>query len=333
MIYGYFLCSPRNVKVTLEKPYRIGACSMRGKFDKVLCEIAMDSGADFREENRVIGPLFKNRTLIGVRCREKGEILEYKAKVTVIADGSSSVMTRNLGLYVGDPHAIFSCYQHHMKLDNSKIDERIGDNIEMYFGSDISPIGYAWIFPKDNVVSVGLGTPMNIVKEQRINLSRRLENFIRHHPIAKKKLKGAEKLISQAAMLPYGSLGNDEHRIVTKISGKGYLIVGDAAGFVSPATGEGIYYSMKSGKLAAETVIQSLEDNNSEEMSGEYERKIRRSVIYRDMKNGWKIRKMFFESDKYDEVIDDASRKDPWYVRARKFLGRDWMPLSESEQK
>jgi geranylgeranyl reductase family protein len=333
MIYGYFLCSPGNVTVTLEKPYRIGACTMRGKFDKVLCDIAMDRGAEFREESKVIEPLFKNKALIGIRCKELGEIVEYKAKVTIIADGSSSEMTKKLGLYVGDPHAIFYCYQHHMKLDNSKIDERIGNNIEMYFGSDICPIGYAWIFPKDNVVSVGVGTPLNLVKEQTINLRRRLENFIRHHPIAQKKLKGAEKLISQAAMLPYGSLGNDENRIVTKISGNGYLIVGDAAGFVSPATGEGIYYSMKSGKLAAETVVQSLKDNTSEKILGEYERKIRCSVIYRDMKNGWNIRRMFFESDKYDEEISDITRKDPWYVRGRKFLGRDWMPLSEPERK
>ena len=109
MIYGDFICSPKCVTVALEKPHRIGACAMRGKFDKVLCDIAMDEGAEIREESKVIEPIFKEKTLIGVKTREKGNIQEYRAKTTIIADGASSEMSRKLGVYIGDPHLIFLC--------------------------------------------------------------------------------------------------------------------------------------------------------------------------------------------------------------------------------
>jgi len=313
-IYGDFICSPKYVTVALEKPYRIGACVMRGRFDKVLCDIAMDEGAEFREQSEVIEPILKDKSLVGLKSREKGEIHEYRGKVTIIAEGSSSCMSRKLGVYVGDPRAIFLCYQQHMELSNSKITERMRGNIELYFGSTIVPVGYAWIFPKDNIVTVGLGTPLSIIKEKRIDLKRRLEEFVKHHPIAKEKLMGAKVLFSQAALIPHGGLGKDELKIVSKIYGKGYVIIGDAAGFVSPATGEGIYYGMKSAKLAAEAVIDSLETGDfSEKALAEYHKKVLGSIIYEDMKFGWKIRRMFLESDRSTERVVRASKEDPWF--------------------
>lgn len=313
-ITGDFVCSPKNLTVTLEKPYRIGACSMRAEFDQVLCEMAMDEGAEFREESRVTEPVLKAGVLSGVKAKEEGTTVVHEAKVTIIADGCPSDTSRKLGIYVGDPAHIFICYQEHMKLANTNIDDAIGNNIEIYFGSHIIPIGYAWIFPKDGAVSVGLGTPMHLVEEEKINLQNRLETFIKHHPIAKTKLHGAKTTLKQAAIIPHGGLGGEESRIVSRIHGDGYLVVGDAAGFVSPATGEGIYYGMKSGQLAAEATIKALmSEDYSEEALANYARNVRESIIYNDMKYGWKIRRMFLESDKYTEKLVKASKRDPWF--------------------
>lgn len=313
-ITGDFVCSPKNVTVTLEKPYRIGACTMRAEFDRVLCETAMDEGAEFREESLVTDPILKNGSLTGVEAKEKGRTVNHEAKVTIIADGCPSNLSRRLGIYVGHPEHIFMCYQEHMKLANSKIDDMIGNNIEIYFGSHIIPIGYAWIFPKNGAVSVGLGTPMHLVEKEKINLHHRLETFIKHHPIAKPKLHGAKTFLKQAAIIPHGGLGGEESRIVSRIHGNGYVVVGDAAGFVSPATGEGIYYGMKSGQLAAETTIKALmAEDYSEPVLADYYRNVLGSIVYNDMKYGWKIRRMFLESDKYTEKLVKASKRDPWF--------------------
>ena len=274
----------------------------------------MDEGAEFREESEVVEPMLEHGAIVGVRSREQAKICEHKAKVTIIAEGGSGNLCRKLGTYVGDPRAIFMCCQQHMELSNACIAERIGDNIELYLGSAIVPIGYAWIFPKDNIVSVGLGTPLSVVKEQKINLRERLARFVAQHPIAKQKLLGATFLSSQSAMLPHGGMGRDDFRIVSRIHGNGYVIIGDAAGFASPATGEGIYYGMKSAKIAAEVAVDSLQVNDfSETRLAEYHKRVRQSVIYEDMKVGWKIRRMFQESDRSTERVVRASKLDPWF--------------------
>ena len=320
MIYGGLISSPKCVTVVIEKPYRTGACTMRGRFDRILCEMAVEEGAQFREGSKVIGPIFKGQNLVGVRSMEKGEMCEYRAKVIVVADGYPSNMARKLGVHIGDPRAIFVGYQHNMKLKNSEIDKKINNRIELY-GSDHFPGGYAWIFPKNGLVSVGIAIPLYIIKQERINLKKRLESFIKDHPLVKDKLRKAEILFSQGAQIPYGGLGNDKFKIVTKIYGNGYVIVGDAAGFVSPLTGEGIYYGMKSAELAAEVVGEALKaDDFSGRRLIEYYRKVRESIIYGDMKAGWKIKRMF---DKHIEKIVRASNENPWFreINGKLFAG------------
>jgi digeranylgeranylglycerophospholipid reductase len=313
-IRGDFVCSPKCSTVTIAKPYNIGACVMRNKFDRTLCSLAGTEGAEIRENAEVIEPLIENGVVVGVRCRENGEIQEHRARVTVIAEGSSGVMCRKLGIYVGDTRAIFVCVQWQMEMSNPVISERIGDNIELYFGNAIVPVGYAWIFPKNNIVSVGLGTPLNVARDQGIVLKDRLEDFILRHPVAREKLAGAKMLYSQGALIPHGGLGRDDHRIVSRIYGNGYLVTGDAAGFVSPATGEGIYYGMKSGEIAAEVAANAVRANDaSERVLAEYHEKILQSVIYGDMKAGWRIRRMCLESDRGTERIVASSKRDPWF--------------------
>ncbi|KPJ67954.1 hypothetical protein AMJ44_06950 [candidate division WOR-1 bacterium DG_54_3] len=318
MIYGGLICSPKNVALILEESYRRSASAMRGKFDKTLCEMAMKEGAQFKEESKVIEPVFMDKNLIGVKSMEKGKVREYRARVTVVADGCPSNLARKLGVYIGDPHAIFAGYQHQLKLKNSEIDKRIDNRIEIYYGSDFFPEGYAWIFPKNGLVSVGLVIPLYIIEKQRINLKKRLDNFIKDHPIVKDKLRGAEILFSQGALIPFGGLGEDKFKIVSRIYGNGYVIVGDAAGFVSPLTGEGIYYGMKSAQLAAEVVSESLKLNDfSEKALAKYYRKIRESIIYGDMKEGWKLKRIF---DKNIEKIIRASKADPWFKEINREL-------------
>lgn len=326
-IRGDFICSPKCSTVTLSMPHRIGACVMRNKFDRMLCSLAAEQGAEIRENAEVIGPLIENDTVVGVRSREVGEIREHRGRVVVIADGSSGGMCRKLGIHVGDPRAVFLCVQQQMELPNRLIFERIGDNIELYFGEAIVPVGYAWIFPKDNIVSVGLGTPLNVAREQRIRLKARLEDFILSHPIAGRKLRDAKVLCTQAAMLPHGGLGRADCRIVSRVHGNGYLVIGDAAGFVSPATGEGIYYGMKSGEIAAEVAANALHaGDTSERTLVEYREKVLRSVICGDMKAGWLIRRMLLESDRSTERIVAASRQDPWFGEMTRKLISGEMP-------
>jgi flavin-dependent dehydrogenase len=64
-----------------------------------------------------------------------------------------------------------------MELSNELIEQRIGSNIEIYFGSQWIPFGYTWIFPKNNVVTVGCGTWIDVIQQRKISLKKHFRSL------------------------------------------------------------------------------------------------------------------------------------------------------------
>jgi len=108
------------------------------------------------------------------------------------------------------------------------------------------PGGYAWIFPKDDHISIGVGGPTEV--------SKYLKSY--YHDIIEKFDIPVDELISyKAHRIPYRTKPG-------KYSDGNILMVGDAAGLCEPLTGEGIYYAVRSGQIAAQTTIGYLEDKS-----------------------------------------------------------------------
>lgn len=248
---GIFLCSPKNRTVVIGKRGKI-RLAMRSVFDKVLCQMAMDKGAEFFEKSLVTEPLIKNGKVIGVKTKIKGKTKTIKGKLVIAADGTPSTMAKKLELYSGRPNTIGFCFQYQMELSNELIEQRIGSNTEIYYGSQWTPFGYAWIFPKNNVVTVGCGTWIDVIQQRKISLKKQLDHFIKKHPVASTKLEGGKVLHSQAHLIGFPGVLKDN-------VAKGCLIVGDASGTVSPWNSEGIWYSMKSGEAAGISAAEMLE--------------------------------------------------------------------------
>ena len=248
---GIFLCCPKNRTVVIGKHGKI-RLTMRNIFDKVLCQMAMDKGAEFFEKSLVNESLIKNGKIIGVKTKINGKTKTIKAKLVVGADGTPSTIARRLDLYSGKQNTIGFSFQYHMELSNEQIEQRIGSNVETYFGSQWVPSGYTWIFPKNNIVTVGCVSGIDVIKQRKINLKQLLDHFIKKHPVASSKLKGAKILQSQAHLIGYPGVLKDN-------VAEGCLIVGDASGTVSAWTSEGIWYSMKSGEAAGISAAEILE--------------------------------------------------------------------------
>lgn len=251
MCTGIFLCCPKNRTVVIGKHGKI-RLTMRSIFDKVLCQMAMDKGAEFFENSLVNGLLIKNGKVNGVKTKINGKTKTIKANLVVGADGTPSTLARKLELYSRRPNTIGFCFQYQMELSNEQIEQRIGSNVETYFGSQWIPSGYTWIFPKNNLVTVGCVTGIDVIQQKKINLKQQLDHFIKNHPVASAKLKGAKVLQCQAHLIGYPGVLKDN---VTE----GCLIVGDASGTVSLWTSEGIWYSMKSGEAAGISAAEILE--------------------------------------------------------------------------
>jgi geranylgeranyl reductase family protein len=110
------------------------------------------------------------------------------------------------------------------------------DRIDVYFPRDLE--GYIWIFPRCGHLSVGIcgkGEPARALRE-------RLDSFMAERGMA----RGGARFYSH--VLPALAAGSWARN---RVAGEGWMAVGDAAGLVDPITGEGLYYAIRSGELAA----------------------------------------------------------------------------------
>ncbi len=120
-----------------------------------------------------------------------------------------------------------------------------GSRCDVYYRGTLSPDFYGWIFPHGNTMSVGTGSA-----DKGFSL-RAAVGRLRHAA----GLTGAETLRREGAPIPMKPLPRWDN-------GRDVVLAGDAAGVVAPASGEGIYYAMFGGQLAAEAVEALLQTGN-----------------------------------------------------------------------
>jgi geranylgeranyl reductase len=167
----------------------------------------------------------------------EGEFRSLEVDVVIGADGANSRVAKAID--AGDYNYAIA-FQERIRLPEDKM-AYYEDLAEMYVGNDVSPDFYAWVFPKYDHVSVGTGT-MHI--NQR--LIKQLQAGIRAR--AANRLEGGQIIKVEAHPIP-------EHPRPRRVVGRAAL-VGDAAGYVTKSSGEGIYFAAKSGRMCAETIVE-----------------------------------------------------------------------------
>ncbi len=299
-VYGVFMCSSKNNTLRIVEEKRGGLSIMRSEFDYYLVEKAREKGAVFRE-NSFGEPFIEKGRLRGIKTGKD----YYESEMIIVCDGAPSCFAKKLGIFTGSDDNLAVGFQYQMALDNELIEERIGNTLELYFGNQWVPMGYTWIFPKDGIITVGNSTWLTALRKKRVNLKVFLDQFIRAHPLAREKLKGARILYAQSHMLCFPG-------VVQSVYGDHFLIAGDAGGFTSYATGGGIYYAMISGKMAGEVAAEALEEGDfSRKFLRRYKKKVDEK-IGADMKWGRFLRKLFLNSDTNVENLIEAIQKDRW---------------------
>ncbi|KAM0018902.1 Geranylgeranyl diphosphate reductase [Helianthus debilis subsp. tardiflorus] len=115
---------------------------------------------------------------------------------------------------------------------------------EMYVGDDVSPDFYGWVFPKCDHVAVGTGTVTHKPDIKKFQLATRLR--------ARDKILGGKIIRVEAHPIP-------EHPRPRRLAER-VALVGDAAGYVTKCSGEGIYFAAKSGRMCAEAIVEGSEN-------------------------------------------------------------------------
>jgi len=259
----------------------------RKVFDKDLATFAVIEGADMHLKTRfVTGERLENGTM-RVYARQFGEDITIDAKMIIAADGVASRVGPFFGIKTFVPlKHIESCVQYEMT------GMELDDAIEMYFGKDVAPGGYVWIFPKsEDTANVGIGIiPSLTDKNAKYYLDKFLET---------PRMKGARFVELNAGGVPVS-------RPLEETYGDGILLVGDAARLVNPLTGGGITTAIVSGKYAGKVAAEAVSANN---FGKEY--LMRYQELWQD--DFGKSLEVYFKAQEVlvsmsDKELDDAAR-------------------------
>ncbi len=212
-----------------------GWCVMRDKFDALLAARAVDAGAELREAQPVTHIAFDDG---GAIVSTRTETL--RASFVVGADGVNGIVRRAAGF---SPHRRMGvALEAEMDAPAPALDEW-RHTLHLDFG--VIPWGYAWIFPKAEHLSVGVGDLMR--PGHTTDLRAELARYVASEP----SLREARTRFTRGHRVPLGGQFGRYHAPRT-------LLVGDAAGLVDPFTAEGIYYAIRSGQIASEELVHGL---------------------------------------------------------------------------
>jgi geranylgeranyl reductase family protein len=196
---------------------------------------------------------FKRKDGRWIVSDRQGDVI-CSARLLLVADGAQSRFSRHVaGLKLLPRHytaAIRGYYQGVQGLDEENF-------VEMHFLKEFIP-GYFWIFPLPNGwANVGAGMRSDTVGRKRVNLRQRMLDIMESSPQLRDRFAGATLVGSMGGMgLPMGSLKR-------KLSGDGYMLLGDAAWLIDPFTGEGIGNAVASGRMAAACAVKTLKNGST----------------------------------------------------------------------
>jgi geranylgeranyl reductase family protein len=216
----------REATVTIPLPDRSLSMVMRAEFDEYLLKHAR---ADVRQ-GETVRAVDEGIEAVTVET-SKGERIQ--GEYLIAADGANSIVARSLGLR--RRKVIAGAIEIEAAVP-AEIFDRFADRPLLIFGE--IGVGYLWVFPKLDHLSVGIGALHPRPGELQSVLARVMNRY--GIPISGQLQKGHP--------LPIYTRGE-------QISTARSLLTGDAAGLVDPFTGEGIRFAIKSGRMAAESIL------------------------------------------------------------------------------
>jgi len=226
------------------RPYRQHAMGVgRATLDGALVDRLRGVPIDLREQTRVVDLLVEGGRVVGVRAEDRDrQSLLVRARMVIGADGRASLVAQRLGSR--RPHRLrrMALITYASGLADCR---ELGEIF-------VDPPDYAILNPvAPDRVNLGVVVPLAHAAPWSGRLDAFLEARVRQLPHLARRLAGATRVA------PIQALGPLAHRVDPPRLG-GVLLIGDAAGFYDPFTGEGIFTALRSAELAVETIAAAL---------------------------------------------------------------------------
>lgn len=221
---------------------------LRSEFDALLLDNAREHGVEVRRGAGVKDVLFERERAVGVKL-DDGTTLS--CKVVVDATGRSALLGRKLGLMVPDPElrkaSLFTHFEGALR------DPGIDEGATLVLHTDDAS-GWFWYIPlPEDRVSVGVvGSIEQLVSNRKGDPQAVFDEEVARCPALKPRLENARQV------MPVQVLRDFSYRS-SRIAGDGWVLVGDAFGFLDPIYSSGVFLALKSGELAADSIHAALE--------------------------------------------------------------------------
>jgi flavin-dependent dehydrogenase len=223
---------------------------LRSEFDKLMLDNAREHGVEAHEGVRVLDVLFSSDRATGLRILDAdGREREVEAKVVVDASGQSTMIASRFKLRVADPElkkgALWTYYEGAYR--DAGRDE--GATLVLQTSGKK---GWFWYIPlHNNIVSIGVVAPFEYLFDGRGDHETIYREELDRCPAAKERVSVGRRVAGFYATKDYSYRSR-------QAAGDGWVLVGDAFGFLDPLYSSGVLLALKSGQLAADAVAEGL---------------------------------------------------------------------------
>ena len=230
---------------------------VRSEFDMMMLNNAREHGVEAHEGVRVLDVIFDGDRATGVRIQNSdGSVRQVNAQVIIDASGQSGLLMNRLKTRVWDPvlnkGAIWTYWE------GAYRDTGRDEGATIVLQTE-NRQGWFWYIPlHDNRVSVGVVAPFDYLFKDRGSHEQVYREEVDRCPAVRDRIVNAKQATGYFKTRDYSYRS-------TKVAGHGYVMVGDAFGFLDPLYSSGLLLALKSGEMAADAVVEGLQTRNLSE--------------------------------------------------------------------
>lgn len=231
---------------------------LRSEFDQMLLDHAAESGVTVKRGVSARKVLFEGNRASGVEAKfPGGTIRQIQSNVVVDATGQSTLISRKGALKESDSRLKNAAIFTHFRGATRDQGQDEGATLVMHTNDKSA---WFWYIPlADDLVSVGVVGPIDtLLEDKRKGLQHIFDNQVEKCLPLKGRIQSAEQVFAAKATKDFSYRSS-------QVAGDGWVLVGDALGFLDPVYSSGVLLAFQSGEMAADCIIDAWKNNDFSE--------------------------------------------------------------------
>jgi flavin-dependent dehydrogenase len=241
----------------------------RAVFDQMLIEHAAEQGVAVHQKTQVKQVLFEGDAAVGVEAlMADGSLQRFGAKVVVDATGQTAMLSNKFRWRMRDPKLKKAVLFSYFKGAHREPD--LNGGATLVLRTQPGSNGWFWYIPLENdITSVGIvADPEYLVKGRGQDLAKIFNEEVEKCDPCRRRVEGAERVDKIYSILDYSYRSK-------RIAGDGFILIGDAYGFLDPIYSSGVLLALKMSELAADAIHDAFKhDDFSGERLGQFQSKL-----------------------------------------------------------